>query len=441
MRATAPKATPPRYVSLKASKGLVMNQSSSVSTAGAPLRQAGRGEGLVLMLGSSLTIMGSVMVAPILPRLGAEFGPLEPRADLLVPLAITGPALAIALCAPLAGWLADRVGRKALLVIATLLYAVLGALPAMLDSLPSIVGTRLLFGCTEAAVMTCCATLIADYWHGEERLRYVNRQVVTIGLVGALFFVVGGALGEHSWRSPFLLYLLPLLLAPVMMKVLWEPPVVKRLAVEQQVDESGPAKVAVLQLVVGYLMILGGMVLAFVMAIQAPTLLVGLGITSSTMIGMAAGLSLLATLGGSLAWPLLRRRFGIAGCNALLLGLMGIGLWLLMRAQSYNAVLVAALIQGLGSGLLVPNVMAPVMNALTARTRGRGLGGFTSFLYFGQFVSPLVVAAVAAFTGDLRQAIQWLAFASLAGALLWMTVGLRARGHEQANPLESRQSS
>ncbi|MFL6533968.1 MAG: MFS transporter [Pseudomonas sp.] len=417
-----------------------MKQSSSVSTA-APRQAVGRREGWVLMLGSSLTIMGSVMVAPILPRLGAEFGSLEPRADLLVPLAITGPALAIALCAPLAGWLADRIGRKALLVIATLLYALLGALPALLDNLQGIVIARLLFGCAEAAVMTCCATLIADYWHGEERLRYVNRQVVTIGLVGALFFVVGGAMGEHSWRSPFLLYLLPLLLVPAMMKNLWEPPVTRRQVTEPQADDSAPAKVAVLQLLVGYLMIVWGMVLTFVMPIQAPTLLVGLGVTSSTMIGLSAGLSLLATLGGSLSWPLLRRRFGIAGCNALLLALMGLGLCLLVRAQSYNAVLLAVFIQGLGAGLLVPNVMAPVMNALTTRTRGRGLGGFTSFLYLGQFISPLVVAFVGAFASDLRQSIQWLAFAGLAAALLWVAVGLRARGNGQACIAQSRQSS
>lgn len=417
-----------------------MNSSNSIPTA-LPRQAVGRREGLVLMLGSSLTIMGSVMVTPILPRLGAEFGPIEPRADLLVPLAITGPALAIALCAPLAGWLADRVGRKALLVLATLLYALLGALPAMLDNLPAIVGARLLFGCAEAAVMTCCATLIADYWHGEERLRYVNRQVVTIGLVGALFFVVGGALGEHSWRSPFLLYLLPLLLVPAMMKILWEPPVAKLRTVDARADEPAPGKVAVLQLVVGYLMIVSGMVLTFVMPIQAPTLLVGLGVTSSTLIGLAAGLSLLATLVGSLTWPLLRRRLGIAGCNALLLALMGLGLCLLVRAHSYNAVLLAVFVQGLGAGLLVPNVMAPVMNALTATTRGRGLGGFTSFLYIGQFISPLVVAFVGAFAGDLRQSIQWLAFASLAAALLWVAVGLRTRGHRQADVAGSRQSS
>ena len=374
------------------------------------------------MLGSSLTIMGAVMVAPILPKLGAEFGPLEPRADLLVPLAVTGPALAIALCAPLAGWLADRVGRKALLVIATLLYAVLGALPALLDNLQAIVGVRLLFGCAEAAVMTCCATLIADYWHGEERLRYINRQVVTIGLVGSLFFVVGGALGEHSWRLPFLLYLLPLLLVPLMMKVLWEPA-----SRPQSLDEPEPGRVAVVPLVLGYLLILSGMVLSFIVPIQAPILLVGLGVTSSTLIGLSAGLGLLATLGGSLAWPLLRRRFGIVGCNALLLALLGLGLWLLMRGQSYIAVLVAVLIHGLGAGLLVPNVMAPVMNALSARTRGRGLGGFTACLYFGQFVSPLVVALLSVYAGDLRTSIQWLALASFASAAIWALAGLHAR--------------
>src|SRR5471032_95862 len=128
-----------------------MNQSHAVlpATLSSPRQASGRREGLVLMLGSSLTIMGSVMVAPILPKLGAEFGPLNPQAGLLVPLAVTGPALAIALCAPLAGWLADRVGRKTLLVLATVLYALLGAMPALLGDLLSIVAVRLLFGVAE----------------------------------------------------------------------------------------------------------------------------------------------------------------------------------------------------------------------------------------------------------------------------------------------------
>lgn len=412
-----------------------MSVEYSASGAAVPMpRQAsGRREGVVLMLGSSLTIMGAVMVAPILPKLAAEFGPVETHAELLVPLAITGPALAIALVAPLAGWLADRVGRKALLVVATLLYAVLGVIPALLNDLSAIVGVRLLFGCAEAAIMTCCATLIADYWRGEERMRYVNLQVVTIGLVGALFFVLGGALGEHSWRTPFYLYLLPLLLVPVMIKVLWEPALVPARLVPEADDEQ----VSIPTLVVGYLLILGGMVLNFIVPVQTPILLVGLGVTSSTLIGMSAGLGLLATLGGSLTWPLLRRALGISGCNVVLLALLALGLWLLTRAQSYNEVLLAVGIHGLGAGLLVPNAMAPVMNALSANTRGRGLGLFTSCLYIGQFVSPLVVAMLGAFTRDLRSSIHWLTIASLVAASLWLVVSLMQRKRAAGQPLSS----
>lgn len=391
----------------------------------------GRREGVLLMLGSSLTIMGSVMIAPVLPRIGAEFGPTTAHAGLLVPLAVTGPALAIALFAPLAGWLADRLGRKNLLVLGTLLYALLGALPLLLDDLRAIVAVRLLFGCAEAAVMTCCAALIADYWHGEERLRYVNRQVITIGLVGALFFVVGGALGEHSWRWPFALYLLPLLLLPLMLRWLWEP---DRQAAQATADESG--RVSVMGVVLGYALVLGGMVLTFVVPIQTPGLLVAMGVTSSTMIGLSAGLGLLSTLFGSLGWPLLRRRLGVPGCNAALLCLMGLGLWLLMQAQSYNAVLLAVFVHGLGAGLLVPNVMAPVMNALTARTRGRGLGGFTACLYLGQFISPIVVLSVAARAGGVPQAIFWLAMGGLSVALLCALIALQRR-HISASPASS----
>ena len=394
----------------------------------------GRRQGAVLLLGSSLTIMGSVMVAPIIPKLGAEFGPVEPRADLLIPLAMTGPALAIALFAPLAGWLADRLGRKRLLILATFCYALLGMLPALLQSLPAITLTRLVFGLAEAAVMTCCVTLIADYWQGSRRLAYVNGQVIAISLVGSLFYVVGGALGEHSWRTPFYLYLLPLLLVPFMLRLLWEP---IRAQVTSGADE-GPQHSAPLPLIVNYLLVFAGMVLSVVVPIQSPLLLVQLGITSSTLIGASAGLGLLATLGGPLLWPLLRRRWGLAGCNAVLLACMGSGLWLLVNARSYDAVLVAVTVHGLGVGMLVPNTMAPVMGALSARARGRGMGGYTGCLYLGQFASPLVVAVLLPFAGDLHLAIRALASAALVAALVWAAVALLRR--KAALPAPSRAS-
>jgi len=385
-------------------------------------RQAsGNKEGIVLVLGSSLTIMGSVMVAPMIPKIGAEFGPTNPDASTLVPLAIAGPALAIAICAPLAGWLADRAGRKKLLIIATFLYALFGFVPALLEDLNSIVISRLLFGCAEAAIMTCCTTLIADYWHGEDRMKFVNFQVVSIGLIGSSFFVIGGVLGETSWRTPFYLYLLPLLLVPFMIKVLWEPN--KGISEAQQTKETSKQThetFAKAPLIISYFMILGGMVLNFIVPIQAPTLLVNMGITSTTQIGFCAGLSLLSSLIGSVLWPLLRRSIGLNLCNALLLTFIAVGLWLLTQADTYQKVLYAVTLSGIGAGLMVPNIMATVMNILPLNIRGRGIGGFTSCLYLGQFLSPIVISIVMATGNSLRGSIAHLAMASFVVAVLWV---------------------
>ncbi|MDO0947448.1 MFS transporter [Chromohalobacter israelensis] len=387
-------------------------------------RQAGAREGAVLLLGSSLTIVGSVMVTSVIPKMMAEFAPTNPNADLWVPLAITGPALAIALFAPVAGWLADRVGRKPMLVVATLLYAILGALPAQLDALMGVVAARLLFGVAEAMIMTGCSTLIADYWRGEQRMRYVNGQVITIGLVGAIFFAVGGMLGETSWRTPFYLYLLPLLLVPFMLRVLWEPPLERQQASDH---ERGEDRVNMVALVAGCLLIGVGMVLCFVVTIQTPVVLVGLGVSSSTLIGLGAGWALLASLLGALLWPLARRALGTRGCNVLLLLLLAIGLWMLAEAPDYTTVLLAVTVHGLGAGMLVPNAMAPVMNALTPKTRGRGMGLFTGCLYIGQFVSPLVVDLAAGIGGDLKHATLLLAGLGALYALGWAGATWRGR--------------
>lgn len=376
---------------------------------------AGR-EGLLIALGSSLTIMGSVMVAPMLPKMGQEFGPTNPNADVLLPLAVSGPALAIALFAPIAGWVSDRLGRKTMLILATLLYALFGVLPALQDDLGKIVISRLLFGCAEAAIMTCCTALIADYWQGNERLKVVNFQVVAIGLVGAIFFVIGGVLGENSWRTPFYLYLLPLFLVPFFFKFLWEPAHIK-----EPLENAGKQeKTAKLALLICCLMIFFGMVLNMIVTIQTPTLLVNLGEKSTTKIASAAGLGLLMSLVGALIWPLLRKRFGITGVNAVLMALVGIGLALLATATTFYQVIIAVVIHGVGAGIMVPNIMASVMSALSARVRGRGIGGFTACLYLGQFMSPILVSIVTSFSGALTASVSVFAFSSCVIAIAWL---------------------
>jgi hypothetical protein len=134
-------------------------------------RPAGRAQALVLLFSSCLAILGAVLLAPVLPAIQDAFEGTA-GVEALAPIVLTAPALVIGLTAPFAGRIVDKLGRKRLLVGALVVYAVVGTAPLWLPSLQLIVVSRVLVGLTEAAIMTCCTTLLADYYHGSKREKY-----------------------------------------------------------------------------------------------------------------------------------------------------------------------------------------------------------------------------------------------------------------------------
>src|SRR5215213_10734683 len=185
-------------------------------------RPAGRPQALVLLLSSCLAVLGAVLLAPVLPRIEDAFAD-TPGVEALTPIVLTAPALVIGLTATFAGRIVDRLGRKRLLVGSLVAYAFVGTAPLWLPSLELIVVSRILVGLTEAAIMTCCTTLLADYFHGSQRERYFGLQVVYPTAAATAFFAAGGALGERSWRTPFWLYAVSLPLAFLAARYIWSP--------------------------------------------------------------------------------------------------------------------------------------------------------------------------------------------------------------------------
>src|SRR4051795_11412028 len=150
---------------------------SEVSLQAPPVRQAGPAQLALLLAGSCLAVLGAVLIAPVLPKMEDHFAGVA-GADVLVPIVLTIPALVIGLTAPFAGLVIDAIDRKRLLIVALLVYAVAGTAPLYLDSLGTIIASRAVVGLCEAAIMTCCTTLIADYWSGPRRSRYLGLQTL-----------------------------------------------------------------------------------------------------------------------------------------------------------------------------------------------------------------------------------------------------------------------
>ena len=218
------------------------------------------------------------------------------------------PALIIAIFAPFAGQIVDRLGRKTLLIIAMFAYAVVGTAPAWLEGLPEILISRVLVGVCEAAIMTVCTTLIVDYFHEQRRRnKYLGLQTVTTTLAATVFIILGGALGVGGWHTPFWVYAISIVIAVPMIFALWEPTPIEA---GDTRDEAG-VKIRIPWRRIGVPLIVtvfGGFTF-YVIIIEASYLVVGTGVaaTDTAVIGLVAAIASLATAIGGLLFARLAK--------------------------------------------------------------------------------------------------------------------------------------
>ncbi len=384
-------------------------------------RPAGRIQALVLLLSSCLSVLGAVLLAPVLPRIQDAFVG-TPGVETLTPVVLTAPALVIGLTAMIAGRIVDRVGRKRLLVGALVVYAFVGTAPLWLPSLQLILVSRVLVGLTEAAIMTCCTTLLADYFHGHQRERYFGLQVVYTTIAATIFFAVGGALGESNWRAPFWLYAVSLPLAALAAKFIWQPAPQAQAAAHT--GKLPPLPWRQLAAPVG-VTLLGGLIF-YVLIVELSFKLDAIGVESTATIGAVSAIASLGTAAGAFSFGRLARR-GPAVTVPLAFALSGIGLLGLGLASAVPVIVAFAVITGFGNGLLLPSLLTWALGSLTFEQRGRGTGVWTSAVFIGQFVCPLVVLALSGALNGLGSALLVLGAVAVAAA-----VGVRAIHPTQA---------
>ncbi|MFJ4692252.1 MFS transporter [Streptomyces sp. NPDC088766] len=372
----------------------------------------------LLMAGSCLPVLGAVLIAPVLPRMQDHFEGVAGAAA-LVPLVLTVPALSLALLAPFAGIVVDRVGRKRLLVAATLLYALFGTVPLWTDSLYGILASRVLVGVAEAAIMTACTTLIGDYYTGRVRDRYLALQTMCASASATVFFVLGGALGAAGWRAPFGLYAVGLLLAPVMARALPTP----RPASGDEQDRTGtdPRPFPVRRMIGICLLTVFGAVVFYTVPVEMSYLLDDLGTDAPGVIGAVTAVASAATVVGSVVFTRLadRPRHRLP----LVFALSGVGFLLMGLADGLPLLIVGAVVNCVATGLLLPSLLTLAMSRLDFADRGRGTGLWTSAFFLGEFACPLVLLGGKGALGDLASAVGLLGLTTLllAGALLPLT--------------------
>ncbi len=392
------------------SENAALNQLSATTTASRPSspgpeRTAGLAQLILLLAGSCMSVLGAVLIAPVLPQMSGTFAG-TPGVDVLVPIVLTVPALLIGLAAPFAGIVVDRLDRKRLLLIAMVAYSVFGTAPLYLNSLGAIVGTRVLVGVCEAAIMVCCTTLIGDYWSGPRRSKYLGLQTLVAALSATVFLAVGGVLGASGWRTPFWMYVIALLLVIPMAKLLWQP-----------ARPAGYVKGAALvpvpwrKLLGPCLVTLFGGIVFYALIVELSFVLTDVGISSTATIGAISAAMSLATAAGAIMFGKLSR-FSPRVLLPIEFILAAAGLIIVFATTSVAVITIGAILTGFGTGMLLPTLLTWAVNRLTFLQRGRGVGIWTGTLFVGEFLSPLIIAAIAAKTGGLQAGLAVLGVAA-----------------------------
>ena len=384
----------------------------------------------LLMAGSCLPILGAVLIAPVLPKIQDHFES-TPGATALVPLALTIPALALALLAPFAGVIVDRLGRKRLLIVTTVLYAVFGTAPLYLDSLGAIIASRALVGVAEAAIMTCCTTLIGDYYSGHLRVKYLALQTMCASASATVFFVLGGAAGSAGWRVPFWVYAVSLVLAPLMATALPTP--AARATTPEAPTAAAVRRPFPLRQLAGIcaLTFFGAMVF-YTVPVEMSYLLDDLGVENSGVIGLATAIASAATVGGAITFARLKR--APDPMLPAVLALCAAGFGVMFVAGNAALLVVGAVINCVGTGILLPALLTSAMSRLAFEDRGRGTGLWMAAFFGGEFVCPLALLAAESAVGSLAGAVGVLGLAAALVAAGLMAARRRA-GAVDARPL------
>lgn len=84
--------------------------------------------------------------------------------------------------------------------------------------------------------------------------------------------------------------------------------------------------------------------------------------------------------------------------------------------STYEMVLVAMLLAGLGMGVMIPNANIWVMQLAPAEIRGKEIGKLTTFWFMGQFLSPIIIIPFLGFLSHSQL------FFALAGILLGLSI-------------------
>lgn len=332
-------------------------------------------------------ILANPLIVPNLTEVVAAFDRSAASSGLLISaIPLSGVVLS-----PIAGILADRLGRRPIVLGCLLVFGAAGFASALAPTFELLLFARFVQGFGSAGLLSLSLVLIADHWAGHERTTVMGRNAAVLSLGLAAVPLVSGFLAQAtSWRWSLALASVAIPIAAVAWhKLPTDVPHAKR-ALRVHVRELG----ASIRLPVVLAILTSGFVLfVVVFGIFLTTLPIHLdqrygldpGARGAVLAVSAAGSIAAALALGPLSRIAPRRSILVVSGLLVACSTLGMGV-----ATSLTLVVVSALLYGLGDGVLGPTFQTMVAAVTSADRRASVLTLWIASIRLGQLVGPLV---------------------------------------------------
>ena len=168
--------------------------------------KASRKNTLVIIFLTFASLLGFPIIAPALPSVRDAFN--ISTSDIgLVMAAYSAPGI---IFIPVMGILADRYGKKKVLLPSMLLFAVGGTACAVANNTETLLLFRFLQGIGACALATINVSWAADLFEDDERIKIMGYIGATQNIGSGILPIIGGVLASIAWFYPFLISLMVL---------------------------------------------------------------------------------------------------------------------------------------------------------------------------------------------------------------------------------------
>lgn len=158
----------------------------------------------LLLLSSVFPILGVALVSPILNSLIDPFGASPANIGLIVSFLTVSSLITI----PMSGLLADRYGRRPVLIAALVLFGGGGTAIALTTDFRIVLALRFVQGIGFGGILPIITASIGDMYAGGREATGQGIRMMMTGLSAATFPLLAAGLVVFAWQYPFLLYAL-----------------------------------------------------------------------------------------------------------------------------------------------------------------------------------------------------------------------------------------